>query len=395
MPTVTKSKDTNRIGAIIIEHPCKYFDKILQVYASPSISLRELLNLDHLTVMRDEYAKFRATVKRHEWSDKNLADEEALARELASYEAYQILQPQEFKIFKQELKFFGVYQLFDSKLKKELAGGTSTIDPAAIMERIHDDIDYMFCQAAEDESYKMSNFIDRMIAIGGYMSGSLVLKHILNETWPTTDIDIYVNESMLKGMFMINHKCDVYPDNHSILKKFATVADAQGVANTAQEAEYAISLGLMLAKYFGAKLEKVHTRTGTHLDKTKTVNQIATTDDILGENPVDDSVYCCRRNAIAEGISAVIKLELHGVKVDIVIVNTTVPFFIKTYFDFDFNQVFYDGYNITVLDWKAVLNKRCQNTLQKGLGTRHIEYLVNIERILEYTQRGFIIQPRN
>ncbi len=392
-------------GAIIIDYPCHQFNIIMTIYVNPVITLQQLLGIDFLETLADEYRAFKESIKPHGWTDQNIDEETALAAKLHQHHGYTLLGPPVFKILKQDLKFFGLWELFESPLKKQLRTGTATIDPTEIIVRLHEDLALLLKNQTRllHASSKAEEFVDDMRSIGGYMSGSFVLKHILNEQWPTSDIDIYANESMLKGMMMTNHRYPVGADNHLILHKFFTLenarqADCKSVKGTTDisnvlEAEYAIAMGKMAAKLFKAKLDKVHTRTGLHFDSSPDAGPSIQLDKDA-KKPIDHEVYCCRSNAIAEGISAVIKLDLHGVKVDIVIVNVTVPFFIKAYFDFGFNKVFYDGYNITVLDWKAVLNKRCQNILQKGLGSREAEYLVNIHRITKYSLRGFTVQPR-
>lgn len=183
----------------------------------------ELLNLDYLTVLEEQYVEFKAGVVRHNWTDQNLNDERNLWHQLQQHEGYRLLVPEVFKTFKRELRL-----------------GKATIDPVEIIERLDNNLDELFNlenNVGKAGKYYMQDFIDNVKAIGGYMSGSLVLKHILQEEWPTTDIDIYVNETMLKGMLTVNHPNRIYPDNHPALQKV-------------REAQYAISLGLT-SEYFG------------------------------------------------------------------------------------------------------------------------------------------------
>jgi hypothetical protein len=409
---VTENKDPQKIGAIVIDLPCKHFDKVLRIYAKPTITLHELLGLDFISEIKADHDALMATIESHHWTDQNLIDIQFMAHRLLSYDGYNLLIVENFKALKHELKFFGVYRLLEPKSKQQLKSG---FDAREVIDRLVETLPTLFTNIEPAKKFAPhrnaeqigEEFLHTVKSVGGYMSGSFVLKHLLNEEWDCHDIDIYVNETNLKGMIINNQLCvngrnNVLSDKGSILKDFFTIGDARSMDvnsydknSREREIKYAVALSLLITKVFRGTVEKFYTRSGLLIDCTeKSMNRTDDANDEPTLNKITDESYCSQHHAIAESISAIVKLNIHGLKVDLVLVNVTVPYFIDRYFDFGFNKVFYDGYNITCLDWRAVLNKRCQNHFDKPVGSREVDFLTNISRIHKYLQRGFIIQPR-
>lgn len=407
---VTENKDPQKIGAIVIDLPCKHFDKVLRIYAKPTITLHELLGLDFISEIKADHDALMATIESHHWTDQNLIDIQFMAHRLLSYDGYNLLILENFKALKHELKFFGVYRLLEPKSKQQLKSG---FDAREVIDRLVESLPTLFTNIQPSKPFNgrglsplkpdqlMKEFLHTIKAVGGYMSGSFVLKHVLDENWECNDIDIYVNETSLKGMIINNQiglteRATILTSYNSILRDYFTIMDARSKdinssdKTRSQEIKYAVALSLLISKVFQGKVEKFYTRSGLLIDSTgKDGDESEAT---LAK--VTDGSYCSKHHAISAAISAIVKLDIHGLKVDLVLVETTVPYFIDRYFDFGFNKVFYDGYNITCLDWRAVLNKRCQNHFDKPVGSREIDFLTNISRIHKYLQRGFTIQPR-
>jgi hypothetical protein len=406
---VTATTDSRKLGAIVIDHPCNHFGRVLQIYAKPSSTMSELLDLNFISTLKDDYEALMATIMIEKWTDANLIELQFMASRLLDYKGYNLLIPENFKALKQELKFFGVYRLLEPPSKRELKAG---FDVQEVICLITEALPPLFTNIQPSNPFNgrgltplkpeqlMKEFVHTIKAVGGYMSGSFVLKHVLDENWECNDVDIYINETNLKGMIInnqcgLNERATILTSDNSILRDYFTIMDARSKdinssdKTRSHEIKYAVTLSLLISKVFQGTVEKFYTRSGLLIDSTgKDGHESEAT---LAQ--VTDESYCSKHHAIAGAISAIVKLNIHGLKVDLVLVETTVPYFIDRYFDFGFNKVIYDGYNITCLDWKAVLNKRCRNHFDKPVGSREVDFLTNISRIYKYLQRGFIVQP--
>ena len=108
-----------------------------------------------------------------------------------------------------------------------------------------------------------------------------------------------------------------------------------------------------------------------------------------------DAGNSAKRYKFTNKILYVIRLEFdYGPKVDIIVLDCTVPFGIER-FDFNFCKVYFDGYGVQALDWNSVINKSSVDTDSSKQLSPFQAYAENIDRIEKYSKRGFIIMAQD
>lgn len=187
-------------------------------------------------------------------------------------------------------------------------------------------------------------FRDFVAIYGGYLSGSFVLQTILDQTWENSDIDIYMNSHLVDGIAQSKLSWESYVPCPIYQK------DIYGTAKC-------------LMDYFECKDYTIHT-----------------------QKELDNGYGLCSH------LSHVIKFTFENVKIDIVIVTCTVPFFIGQ-FDFDFNRLYYDLYSVYAFNWTSI---KCKKSINKYARERYntsesCKYADNLNRIQKYIDRGFVI----
>lgn len=292
---------------------CEYFQKIIDIYNNPNITLPELLQKDFDSFLNSQYE-----------------------------ESNSIFIRKNYKNFIQELNYFGLYSLFfQNEMSFDLDIIYKTLQQKInIPDRVEENSIYVH------KCYAYS-LISKLKSVGGYFSGSFLLKTILNEKWENSDIDLFVNKHMLFGVF---EKELQFIDKNLI--KYPCKTDI-GISD---ELKY---FGQILADYFEADT-----------DSLKIINK---------NDPTNYYGKC-------EKLSFVIKFTINKVNFDLIVVENSVPVFISN-FDFSFNKIYYDGYSLHIFNENSLLKRKTLYNIY--------DYSKNIERIKKYFQRGFItiVQP--
>ena len=323
-------------GGIVISTEYTNFDKIVKIYQNPKIRLADLLsiNFDH--------------IENEKWKHG-----EIMKINRAVIEAEPLLCDTNFNRFIEELKFYGVYSLFEM---------VHEIDIETIIKRIYRKL---FHKHFGDKREVLS-FVHTLRTLNAYISGSFILETVLNEDWENTDIDVYINESILMNCYY-----DSMPfreirskDKDKNEKKINLMKLLYSKPNSFEE-DRLNKFASHLVTYFGKDYSLVSIPTRRELD------------DGYG---------------ISGDLTCVIKMKyLDKVNIDLVIVNCTVPYFIER-FDLKFNSIYFDTYTIHAFDWNAILFKKSINYYADDRYYNEIEkYSANIKRIKKYFTRGFVV----
>jgi hypothetical protein len=241
--------------------------------------------------------------------------------------------------------------------------------------------------------------------MGGVISGSSVLKSVLQEDWNSTDIDVYVTEENLRSFLTRNTwrfdnyaRTGIFRDPISYLAEYVSRSDTNIIHDHLKDLLHKSNSGETpyLLSLYNALKATGNTDKDIEVEILKTVrNEMKTTVvKLLGGK---DSELIPKENAVKNyhelsGIVYVIRFTFCDKKVDLVVCRCTVPFVIDN-FDFGFNKVYYDGYSINCLDWEAVSTKIATNDYCRDLNTyNEIErYVYNISRIRKYFNRGYLV----
>lgn len=439
-------KDKN--GAIIISNEYSDFELMVKIYNNPKITLFYLLEVDSFLQLIERikplYPKPIVDPLKGYLTFNPIKPEHL--NEIISHPSYRWMQYKEFKTLMKEFSFYGVYSLFISnyeidpcnlkrKVKYTLKELFQITQNAAIIQ-YHPGMILLPSIDSPGSKYsktKYYTFIDKIKRMDAVISGSTILKSVLEMEWPTKDLDIYLTESNLfefirKYFFSELHRRNMITmtdqsKNFPYLEEFATgkktiedflitLGDKNNFIRT-KITEIAQQIKTekqpLLSDYPGlhqkishlirhqhyplndSGVEKMLNEFASERIKSEIKLEMAKFLECIFEGTemklIDKTDSRCYNELT--GISHVIQMKINNVQVEFIICKCTVPFVIDN-FDFGFNKIYYDGYSVNCLDWKAVLNRTAPNNYTAR--RQKIEsYVYHIERIRKYFDRGFFI----
>lgn len=352
------------------------FEKIIRIYANPKITMFELLGLEDMLI-----AAHSATGNHQiNQSPDDVFDTDP---------HYNFLRQATYENFLQELTYYGLDSLFRSPLAE------TGIDQEEMIKTFEKNLEPYFGQPNpfyvnipdSSATSRVKTFIHTVMALGGIFSGSALLQAILGEDWgehKPTDLDVYVNEAMLQGMLLFSgrgfKKYRPLEEQASKLEReLRTKLEAEGKSEL--EIKAATSMPLSRLCQAMQDLDKSNEE-ATRKDLADSICQALQASSATVTQPGHLANY-----NYSSQIIYVIKIVMpQGLKVDIIVLRSTVPYHIDRSFDFDFCKIYYDGYALHALNWDAII-KRCSLDLER----KDPSYLSRIKRIEKYLRRGFIV----
>lgn len=338
---IVEQLDNKNIGvetideAIVIKRDSKYFGKILDICNDPDITLLDLLGYKygsfevhwfytHIDI-RGKY-NFLQNLTLNYFFDTNLFNKE------------------EFDIFLIEMDFYNIYP--DCFKYREIY-----IDVSHVRNYISNKL--------YEANIDSINFFRKIETLDACISGSLVLESITNDSWNSSDIDIYINELSL---YRCLNYCDSY-NARGLLSKY----NKMSVRRQINDSDLIINLFTKFMSEFNI-----------------TNIEFCTYDN--SEDPYDNGY------GIQMNLCYVIKFKINNLKFDLVVVSCTPRFFINQ-FDFTFNSVFYDGYCVYVARIESIEQRQSFNYFARNRYniSEERKYIYNIGRILKYLHRGFMV----
>jgi hypothetical protein len=234
-----------------------------------------------------------------------------------------------YQSFIEELSFYGIETLF--QLNLDTSQATLVAKCETRLKSVFGD--------------RYDEFRRTVARLGGYLSGSFILQVILGETWDQSDLDVYVNSHLITGL---------------VQKEFTWVNHGLSIPKYKVDTD---GISKYLMDLFSCTEYTIHT-----------------------QQEMDNGYGLCLK------LSHVIKFTFSGIKIDLVVVDCTVPFFIGQ-FDFDFNRVYYDLYTVYAFDWDAIRNKKTVNRYARSRYniSETNKYFDNMSRIQKYIARGFVV----
>ena len=359
------------------------FEKIVRIYANPKITLFEILDLEHLI----------QTIRLTNEIKEVLPEQEDI---LTKSHSYNFLRKSTYDHFLQELDYYGLSSLFESKL------GQEGIDSKEIITTFKKNLEPYFPRKRYDgcgglhyneSSDQVNVLFHRILALGGMFSGSFLLDATMREDWgenKPSDLDIYVNEAMLEGMMTkihINyHRHEVFNQrlkaaevklvNHH--KANGRTADELFATSPIKPSDFIDLMKSFERQHQDQLQENVAEKVAKYLDAAEV--------SIAGTTKSNDEAYTYTNN-----ISYVIKLGFEGgLKMDIIVLGCTIPYQLREDFDFDFCKIYSDGYVVHALKWDAIIKKR---SIDRSYRRQNRSYASRIDRIEKYLRRGFVVNP--
>lgn len=345
------------------------FAKLVKIYANPKITLFELLDIQTFLGSADvAYAK------------KFLVGTDALEEN----PQYNFIRQSNYQNFLEELDYYGVLSLFQSELVR------NGIDTEHIVKTFKDNLKELFptTNGFLRRDSMANEFFYQILSMGGIFSGSFLLRAILDEDWNSHnpgDVDVYVNIYMLEGMLGFNNLESRYQEfQESADSLEADMRKTFGKDISSEEVNKRVSLPL--SQLMGAlgrfenredQEEQFRARVAASVKKRLGAREATIAKSNLAHT-----------YAFTDRIEYVIKIKMDNFDLDMVVIESTVPYMIGTNFDFNFCQVYYDGYAVHALNWEAVANK-CSLELSHQHRSGH--YSDNLGRISKYMRRGFVV----
>lgn len=323
-------------GAIIIEPPHEEFDinfdLIVNIYLDPTKTLYEHLNLRELFIELRTLENVASP-----GSDSTMG----LVELLRWSPQYKQIRMENFKKLFEMFEFFGIETLFYSKIDGYYSD--------EVVKRIKRSMKDMFLDKVITANHMTKphfNFIHTMRQIGALMSGSFVLKHILNEKWQSNDIDLYVHQDLLFSQL-----------------KTSWVSTNNSKTNVENPKDEMKRVAKRVCELFG------------------------------GQNPQylkSDTGY-----RSIKGFEGIIRFQYYGFKVDLCLLSVTPQYFIEG-FDFNFNKCYFDGHVVHHLKPKSLYRRRSVNLEFNRTGCRSskLKFVRNLRRIEKYWERGFYVCPQ-
>jgi len=177
------------------------------------------------------------------------------------------------------------------------------------------------------------SFVDSVMEINGIMSGSFVLQTYLNADWNSNDIDIYMESDIFSCHFY--DWITGYSYGHKLPLGFGMEKSNLIALNRSQDnyddtlCEF---LELFLKDTFGEDVSN-----------------------IVVKKVEKDSGY-----STCSYFNKLIKFKINNVNIDLILCKCR-PFSAICQFDFDFNKIYFDGYTIGAMNWKAIHSKTSWN----------------------------------
>jgi hypothetical protein len=400
--------ETTIKGEIIVKaldnggHAFKNFALVARVYQDPTITLCQLLQVDTFLRLVEQVKSHYPATKKQVNPELLIAQYDSVNAEhyytIEQHPSYQWIGRLGYEKLRQEFKFYGIDEL------PTLNPGSThdEINPAELKDRFEKDFGADAYLQGDSTGAKFRNFLDVLRGMGGVISGSSVLKSVLQEAWESTDVDIYVTEDSLKAYVLGHHgRCYLNYGNikqSSYLNDYETHSSTPIIRNHLRDLLHFKPEGkpsYLLGIYKGLKAR------GQSPQKIENCLEITIRTEIMyavvkllgGDHPelLSKSEVTANYNELS-GIDYVIRFSFCDKRVDLVVCKCTVPFVIDN-FDFGFNKVYYDGYSVNCLDWEAVSTKVTTNNYCRDLNAHNdIErYVYNIARIRKYFRRGYLV----
>lgn len=321
------------------------FKLIIDIYSNPKKTLYEHLQIESLFT----YIK--------------KLESRSSGYELKINPQYISIRKENFKMMFKALKFFGIEELFYSK----------QIDfvPEDIIKRINDNLLQTTYKVYSGGYLYVDKFSDAMKNLGLLMSGSFLLKNVLNEYWESNDIDFYVNEGALLNrlQYIVNKYDYKLREICPTLIKYNWQFPTENIKDN-------------------NKLKKIHNNIFEEI--TSIITTLFGGEKKLIYEPEEnmDGGY-----DINNGLKYVIKFSWFGMNIDVCVLSFTPQYFIGS-FDFDFNKAYYDGYTIHHMKLKSLLTRTSTNNYHiSGYDSHSVKFYDHSKRIEKYWFRGFYIIP--
>lgn len=418
--------ETTTNGAIIIKaldtggHSFKNFSLVARVYQDPTLSLFELLQVDSFLRVVEQVKSHYPSIRKQVNPELLVPQYDNVSAEhhymIQQHPTYKWIERLGYEKLREEFKFYGIDDL------PTLNPGSShdNINPAGLKAAFERDFPKnIYNQPATLEEYEyyldrgrshpechpngeIPCFLESLRGMGGVISGSSVLKSVLQEQWDSSDLDVYVTENNLRHYVLRSQwKYDrhyVPSTRSSYLKDYETSSATPIIRNHLRDLLQEFPSGdpsYLLLRYRqklanGISPKVIERELETSI-RTEMMHALVKL--LGGRNPelLSKTEVTANYHELS-GISYVIRFNFCDKKVDLVVCKCTVPFVIDN-FDFGFNKVYYDGYSINCLDWEAVSTKIATNDYCRDLNTyNEIErYVYNISRIRKYFRRGYLV----
>jgi hypothetical protein len=253
-----------------------------------------------------------------------------------------------------------------------------------------------------EAKYKLNRlkFMHNIRNIKGYISGSCVLQAYLDEEWPDSDVDVYVEYKEFIDK--------IFDDYHQRGLKFV---DSQGNRHTTNFIHRDICRSTTDLNELATKLE-INKKP---LDIEKYVKKIFTgaaddherlpkVTDIKIHQQVNEGMT---RYHVINNFKNLIECKIDGKNIDLILTDKDPKLMFES-FDLDLNKIYYDGYNINSPDFNIIDTKLCyfdisaickRNYSYSGKKNDECLYFLNkktLHRIKKYTDRGFnLVYKRN
>lgn len=440
-------KDKN--GAIIISNEYSNFELMVKLYNNPTITLFDLLEIDSFLQLIERikplYPKPKVDPVRGYLTFTEIKQEHLY--EIRNHPSYKWMQYEEFKALMEEFSFYGVDSLFipnyeidptnlkhkvKSTLKELFRIGEITLDETIRSPPGMVVLPNTYTGGLKYTKTKYYTFMDKIKRMNAIISGSTILKSVLEIDWPTKDLDIYLTESDLFEFIRKHFFNELYyqeikstpgqSEKFPYLSRFATgkksIEDflvsrvdkddfiktriTEIVKQVRSEKEPLLAdypglhqriMHMIRHSYYPqneSDIEKMLNRVAEEVVKFEIKLEMAKFLECIFEGTemkLIDKSDSEQYNGLS-GISHVIEIKINNIQVEFIICKCTVPYVIDN-FDFGFNKIYYDGYSVNCLDWKAVLNRMTSNNYMAD--NKINSYVFHIERIRKYFNRGFFV----
>ena len=353
------------------------FEKVVRIYANPKITMFELLDLECMITN----ARAVDENRRINQSPEDIFD---------GNPQFNFLRKSNYENFMEELAFYGVDSLFRSPLAEK------GVDPEDIIRAFEKNLEPHFNKPHRSlrvmlppasGEFQVKVFITQILALGGIFSGSSILQAALGEDWDEykpNDLDVYVNESMLRGMLPLsNHGFKKYqPLEHQATRVETEIANnMKSEGKSEQEVKNAI--GVPVSRIYRV-MEEFEQQNEEILRKhlADWVCLVLGAESAIVTRPEQTEQY-----QYSTDIRYVIKIVMgSGLKIDFVVLRSTIPYHIDHSFDLEFCKIYYDGYSLHAINWESVINK-CSLDRQR----EQLSYVSRINRYEKYLRRGFVV----
>lgn len=424
--------ETTDKGEIIVKavsgdgRPFKNFSLVARLYQDPSLPLFNLLQVNSFLRLVENVKSHYPIVQKKLQPNSTMPQYDSINIEheniIKQHPTYKWLKRLGYEKLREEFKFYGI----DDLPNLNPGSNCESLNPVKLLERFEE---YFFHEMSgmqltmkdyhetfygnttlqePSDTRECRQFLDNVKAMGGAISGSLVLKTVLEEAWETSDIDIYVSEENLHNFICKNvYQLKRFSGRGRVARDDASsyvtdhVMSARTTIITTELKAIQRRLRGGPPSYFEDLFATIANSPDEDMDSIEAKILMKVREEMMKDivelfNGKDAKILSKRESIKAynelNGVSYVIRFKFQGRKVDLVVTKCHVPFVIDN-FDFAFNKVYYDGYAVNCMDWEAVSTKVCiNNYCWQSRQQNDIEkYVYNIERIRKYFQRGFVV----